>query len=92
MNTVRTSARIAGMGSGEFALPEPTAGGAISAIASARVYFSRPRELFPRAIDNRRELGNLFSPYWQARLVETPCAARAGGLLAGTVAPCVGGH
>jgi hypothetical protein len=45
----------------------------MTALASAQVYFDRPRMLaaFRRA-DDQRELGNLFSPYWQARLVETP--------------------
>lgn len=87
MNTVRTSAQIEGMGAGDFAMPEPAAGNVISAIASAQVYFSRPRELFPRAIDTRRELGNLFSPYWQARLVETASEVRLGTALAATATP-----
>ena len=45
----------------------------MTALASAQVYFDRPRQLtaFSRA-DGLRELGSLFSPYWQARLVDTP--------------------
>ena len=41
---------------------------AIHALGSAEIYFHRPDQ---RA-DGRREYASLFSPYWQARLVETP--------------------
>jgi hypothetical protein len=55
----------------------------MTALASAQVYFDRPRTLFPRA-DGQRELGSLFSPYWQARLVDTPRAIKV--ILFGTSA------
>jgi hypothetical protein len=47
--------------------------GKLSALSSAQVYFNRPPNyaLFRRG-DNKVESGNLFSPYWQARLVDTP--------------------
>lgn len=56
----------------------------ISAISTAQVYFNRApysallRRMVPRrwngrpSSDDQLEMGNLFSPYWQARLVETP--------------------
>ena len=45
---------------------------AIHALGSAEIYFQRP----DRRIDGRREYASLFSPYWQARLVETPRSDR----------------
>lgn len=57
----------------------------ITAVSSAQTYFHRPRdrnELFKRMVprswnqepetDEQLEMGSLFSPYWQARLIETP--------------------
>lgn len=41
----------------------------ITSLAKAETYFSRPNTLWARA-DRRIEHGNLYSPYWQARLVE----------------------
>lgn len=94
INTVRTSSQIKGLGGeGAFQAPDRAVGDAITAMASAQVYFSRPRELFASVVDSRREIGNLFSPYWQARLVETPCATRQ--LVAassGAIAPCIPGR
>jgi len=44
----------------------------IAAVAKSEVYFSRPSDLdyFARK-DGNREKENLFSPFWQARLVDT---------------------
>lgn len=69
----RTAPYIEGMGSGQMALTDRTHGGDVSALASAQVYFHRPFALaaFARG-DRKLEAGNLFNPYWQARLVETP--------------------
>ena len=51
---------------------------------------NRPRGLFDNIIDSRRELGSLFSPYWQARLVDTPCDERQRIAISyGSVAPCM---
>src|SRR5690606_4082271 len=58
----------------------------ITAIATAQTYFNRPprdrdglfRRLVPRKwngspqTDDQLEKGSLFSPYWQAKLVDTP--------------------
>ena len=74
------------------------AGDQVSAISSAQTYFNRPpanalfRRMVPRSwnadpsypdTDQQLEAGSLFSPYWQAKLVETPpevyAAAGIGG-------------
>ncbi len=77
----RTSAAIDGIGGpagSPMALEDKAAGGKISAYASGQVYFNRPPNyaLFKRG-DNRLEVGNLFSPYWQARLTDTPNSVEA---------------
>jgi hypothetical protein len=48
------------------------AGNALHALASAEVYFQRPAA----RLDGRVEYPSLFSPYWQARLTQTPRTAR----------------
>lgn len=86
---VRTS-DVAGTGGtpgGALDLPSTAHDGRYTAIASAQVYFQRPVGLdrFRRQLlgEQRRkplgraEMGSLFSPYWQARLVETPAPAYA---------------
>ena len=83
---VRTS-DVAGIGGGagtDTHLAGAAADGAYTALASAQVYFARPvgLERFRRvfrggARDREAEAGSLFSPYWQARLVDTPPASRA---------------
>ena len=45
---------------------------ALHALGSAEVYFQRPAG----RSDGRREYPSLFSPYWQARLAETPASSR----------------
>jgi Flp pilus assembly protein TadG len=55
--------------------PDAAQNNKMTALASAQVYFDRPQKLFPRA-DKERELGSLFSPYWQARLVDTPTSVK----------------
>lgn len=49
------------------------AGGAVHALGTAAVRFERPQ---PRR-DGREEFQSLFSPYWQARLADTPTTDRA---------------
>jgi Flp pilus assembly protein TadG len=62
----------------DISAPDKAQNNKMTALASAQVFFSRPRELFPRSSDSDyRELGSLFSPYWQARLVDTPATAKA---------------
>jgi hypothetical protein len=55
--------------------PDAAQNNKMTALASAQVYFDRPQKLFARA-DKERELGSLFSPYWQARLVDTPTSVK----------------
>jgi hypothetical protein len=74
MTDVRTTSNVTGMGGPpDLKAPDRTQNNKMTALASAQVYFNRPRSLtvFRRA-DDHRELGSLFSPYWQARLVDTP--------------------
>jgi hypothetical protein len=73
MTNVRTSANINIGGPPNLEAPDRMQNDKMSALASAQVYFDRPGGLaaFARA-DGQRELGNLFSPYWQARLIDTP--------------------
>jgi hypothetical protein len=74
MTDVRTTSNVKGLGGPpDLTVPDNTQNNKMTALASAQVYFDRPRTLtgFRRA-DDHRELGNLFSPYWQARLVDTP--------------------
>lgn len=73
MSDVRTTSNIPHMGGPpDLQVPDKAQNDKMTALATAQVYFDRPRSLFPRNADSRRELGNLFSPYWQARLVDTP--------------------
>jgi hypothetical protein len=91
MTTVETSNNVQGIGGPpDFQAPDRAIGDGITAMASAQVYFSRPRSLFPRLADSQREMGSLFSPYWQARLVDTPCMIRqAVAASNGSAAPCI---
>ena len=77
MNTVRTSQNVQGIGGPpDFQTQDQAVGDNMTAMSTAQVYFSRPRELFANVIDSRRETGSLFSPYWQVRLIDTPCSVR----------------
>jgi hypothetical protein len=73
-------------------LTEGAMGGAMRTVASAHTYFLRPTTDSLMILagwqrsDGRTEYANLFNPYWQARLVDTPaalrqasCAAQNGG-------------
>lgn len=91
-DSVRTSENIDGMGGppgSTVSLEGSEAGDRYTALASAQVYFHRPMALsqFKRTLLGRKrqdkglrdvgESGSLFSPFWQARLVETDPATRA---------------
>lgn len=72
----RTAEHVDGIGAapgGRLHLPDRLHDGKLNAMATGQVYFNRPFALngFARA-DRKLEHGNLFSPYWQARLVQTP--------------------
>lgn len=91
MKTVHTANNVPGIGGPpDFEAPDKAVADDMTALSTAQVYFSRPRSLFPNLVDSRRELGNLFSPYWQARLIDTPCLVRQEVAVSyGAVAPCV---
>jgi hypothetical protein len=73
INKVKTSSHVSGIGGPpDFQTTDRVVSEGITAMASSQVYFSRSRYLFPRLTDPGREIGSLFSPYWQARLVDTP--------------------
>lgn len=55
--------------SGRFTLVSGTQSGSMRALSKAQAHFSRPLDLFPRGDDAKTELGSLYNPYWQARLV-----------------------
>lgn len=98
----RTSEHIDGIGGpagGVLELRGDTPRGGTTAIATAQTYFNRPPAfgLFARRVprrwnqapqsDAQLEAGSLFSPFWQARLVETPltdyAVAGLGGAMGG---------
>ncbi|GLQ96496.1 pilus assembly protein TadG-related protein [Dyella mobilis] len=91
MNTVQTSSNVKGIGGPpDFQVTDTSVANGMTALASAQTYFSRPRSLFPRLTDPGRETGSLFSPYWQARLIDTPCTTRQEVAVSnGAAAPCV---
>lgn len=82
---------IGGPSGGQLELNNGMSGDKMTAISSAQVYFNRPpadplgafRRMVPKgwgedaSADNQLEMGSLFSPYWQARLTETPTWAYA---------------
>jgi len=80
LSTARTSSTIDGIGGpagSPMAMQDRAPRGRMAALASAQVYFNRPFAYNPfKRKDGRLETGNLFSPYWQARLVDTPEAIR----------------
>ncbi|MBV1908685.1 MAG: hypothetical protein KUG78_05150 [Kangiellaceae bacterium] len=58
------------------------AGSDMSAISKADVYFKRPNDLASmRRLDGRYEFGNLYSPYWQPRLIDTNSTDRVLSML-----------
>lgn len=77
---------IGGPGGSRVELENRMSNDVVTAVATAQTYFNRPPDspggVFSRLIpddwngdlvaDGRVEQGSLFSPYWQARLVETP--------------------
>lgn len=89
---IRTSSNIPGMGSssnaqtmsggigvGMFRINDNLAGNEIAAVSKAEVYFKRPE----RRADGQSEYGNLFNPYWDARLASAATERRFAWLLKG---------
>lgn len=80
---VRTGANL-GIESGELKLQNKSLDGALAAMSSSQVYYDRPwwnldflaRRTSNRSNNGKRELGTLFEPYWQVRLVSTPRAIK----------------
>lgn len=64
-----------GQGKMNMILPQSAQGGQVRALAKAQTYFRRPASLWQRG-DKYHERGNLFSPFWEARLVDTNMADR----------------
>ena len=71
-----------------MAMQDKAVGNKLAALSSAQVYFHRPVNLaLFRRSDGKREIGNLFSPYWQARLVGTDDTTKAALAAAGALMP-----
>ena len=56
-------------------LPQKALEGQVRAVAKAQAYFRRPASIWQRN-DRYYEGGNLFSPFWEARLVDLDAADR----------------
>ena len=70
----------------------PAGGDELVALASSEVYFERPpgahENAYGASVGTPREIGSLFNPYWQVRLVQTdPSLVKAAQLLQGVVMP-----
>jgi Putative Flp pilus-assembly TadE/G-like len=68
---VRTADAI-GASAGRLAMPSAFAGGKISAVSAAEIYFRRP----PQA-PQKTEYASLYNPFWQVRLVNPTLIERA---------------
>ncbi|MDB5822449.1 MAG: hypothetical protein JWR21_1153 [Herminiimonas sp.] len=67
------------------------AGDMMAAVATAEVFFERPIDakdnLFGKAKNQPRELGSLFNPYWQVRLVDSASDRNSLSLRQGAALP-----
>jgi hypothetical protein len=87
-NTIRTSSQFLNNGANIIRLDEQMAGNNLRAAASAHSYFYRSATNtgFTSASwtrsDGKREIQNLFSPYWQSRLVDRTEAQRTAAITA----------
>lgn len=62
-------------GGDEFQLTRGTQSGWMRALSKSQVYFARPSKLWARG-DGKIELGSLYNPYWQPRLVDNSFVER----------------
>jgi hypothetical protein len=62
---IPTSNNVSG---GQFTLTNGTQSSFMRSMTKAEIYFARPKKLWARE-DSKAEVGSLYSPYWQARLV-----------------------
>ncbi len=53
---------------GQFTLTNGTQSNFMRSLTKAEIYFARPKKLWARG-DSKAEVGSLYSPYWQARLL-----------------------
>lgn len=82
-SSIRTSSTLL-PGSTEVKLDDQLAGNTMRALSKAHAYFYRSttdspaftRTGWARATDSKTEVANLFSPYWQARLVDVSVTER----------------
>ena len=65
-----------GMGKGMFWAGDEMAASSMASIASAEIYFHPPDDYRPDRRRGKVQVGNLFSPYWEVRLAETPLEER----------------
>jgi len=87
-NQIRTSSQIEslgsntsvvsrnGMGVGMFKQDGKMLSNAMTSISSGEVYFHPPDDYRPDKRNGRIEIANLFSPYWDVRLIKTPMTER----------------
>ena len=81
---------------GSSEMPERLEQNQLSALAKARVSFQRPQRLAAdrtastlRRVDSAKEYGSLFSPYWEARLVDFSIVEKAALVTAMGINPAV---
>ena len=77
------SMNIGGGDTGQLWLADGTEGNTIKALSKAQSYFARPKKLFPRG-DGKTEYGSLYSPYWQARLMNNNLLEQGASILSQT--------
>ncbi|MES9970964.1 MAG: Tad domain-containing protein [Candidatus Thiodiazotropha sp.] len=61
-----------GIGAGVFGTEDRMAGEAMAVIASGELFFHPPDDYIPASRQGRHEIANLFNPYWEVRLTDTP--------------------
>lgn len=65
-----------GMGAGTFNQEEKMLANTMASISSGEVYFHPPDDYRPDRRNGKIEIANLFSPYWDVRLIKTPIVER----------------
>jgi len=70
----------------------PAGGSEMVAVGASEVYFQRPptqdrQNIYGKSIGKPNEIGSLFNPYWQVRLIGSPDSIKKAQLLQGVVSP-----
>ena len=70
----------------------PAGGSEMVAVGASEVYFQRPptqdrQNIYGKSIGKPNEIGSLFNPYWQVRLIGSPDSIQKAQLLQGVVLP-----